>query len=182
MCLISTLLNEKRQDMWNKNEFIVINALPHCFKSSPLVHLPLRWWAEKRRPLPSNYTQKKKSTEWLPLQQIFSTKRKNKRKPNSYLQRFYWTVSTQPASEQTHWWFYLLHWTERVGGVCVYLGVRISLYCSFSTLVVAATDMGMTMLLISKELSPRLLLMGCSCRAAGTIKCKDYLKWLVKRL
>lgn len=43
----------------------------------------------------------------------------------------------------------------------IYLGVRISLYCSFSTLVVAATDMGITMLLMSKELSPRLLLMGC---------------------
>lgn len=42
-----------------------------------------------------------------------------------------------------------------------YLGVRISLYCSFSTLVVAATDMGITMLLMSKELSPRRLLMGC---------------------
>lgn len=40
------------------------------------------------------------------------------------------------------------------------LGVRISLYCSFSTLVVAATDMGMTMLLMSKELSPLLLRMG----------------------
>lgn len=43
----------------------------------------------------------------------------------------------------------------------IYLGVRISLYCSFSTRVVAATDMGITMLLMSKELSPRLLLMGC---------------------
>lgn len=42
-----------------------------------------------------------------------------------------------------------------------YLGVRISLYCSFSTRVVAATDMGMTMLLMSKELSPRRLLIGC---------------------
>lgn len=41
-----------------------------------------------------------------------------------------------------------------------YLGVRISLYCSFSTRVVAATDMGMTMLFMSKELSP-LLLLGC---------------------
>lgn len=41
--------------------------------------------------------------------------------------------------------------------VCVSdLGVRISLYCSFSTLVVAATDMGMTMLLMSKGLSPLL--------------------------
>lgn len=40
-----------------------------------------------------------------------------------------------------------------------YLGVRISLYCSFSTRVVAATDMGMTMLFMSKELSP--LLLGC---------------------
>lgn len=49
---------------------------------------------------------------------------------------------------------------ERTGQV-FYLGVRISLYCSFSTLVVAATDMGITMLLMSKELSPRLLLMGC---------------------
>ncbi len=43
----------------------------------------------------------------------------------------------------------------------IYLGVRISLYCSFSTRVVAATDIGITMLLMSKELSPRLLLMGC---------------------
>ena len=42
-----------------------------------------------------------------------------------------------------------------------YLGVRISLYWSFSTRVVAATDMGITMLLMSKELSPRLLLIGC---------------------
>lgn len=42
-----------------------------------------------------------------------------------------------------------------------YLGVRISLYCSFSTRVVAATDMGMTILFISKELSPRRLLIGC---------------------
>lgn len=40
------------------------------------------------------------------------------------------------------------------------LGVRISLYCSFSTLVVAATDMGMTILLMSKELSPLLLRIG----------------------
>lgn len=46
-------------------------------------------------------------------------------------------------------------------GCGLYLGVRISLYCSFSTLVVAATDMGITMLLMSKELSPRRLLMGC---------------------
>lgn len=34
------------------------------------------------------------------------------------------------------------------------------MYCSFSTRVVAATDMGMTMLFMSKELSP-LLLLGC---------------------
>lgn len=45
-------------------------------------------------------------------------------------------------------------------GLGQYLGVRISLYCSFSTRVVAATDMGMTMLFMSKELSP-LLLLGC---------------------
>lgn len=43
------------------------------------------------------------------------------------------------------------------------------MYCSFSTLVVAATDMGITMLLMSKELSPRLLLMGCCC---GTRACE----------
>lgn len=45
-------------------------------------------------------------------------------------------------------------------GSGTYLGVRISLYCSFSTRVVAATDIGMTILLISNELSP-LLLLGC---------------------
>lgn len=78
MCLISTLLNEKRQDMWNKNEFIVINALPHCFKSSPLVHLPLRWWAEKRRPLPSNYTQKKKVQNDFHYSKYFQLKEKTK--------------------------------------------------------------------------------------------------------
>lgn len=50
---------------------------------------------------------------------------------------------------------------------CCYLGVRISLYCSFSTRVVAATDMGMTILFISKELSPRRLLIGC-CRRTKT--------------
>lgn len=51
----------------------------------------------------------------------------------------------------------------------LYLGVRISLYCSFSTRVVAATDMGMTMLLISNELSPLLLRIGC-CKAKVSLK------------
>jgi len=51
-------------------------------------------------------------------------------------------------------------WGERVNQGA-YLGVRISLYWSFSTRVVAATDMGITMLLMSNELSPRRLLMGC---------------------
>lgn len=57
--------------------------------------------------------------------------------------------------------------SKRTGPVCCYLGVRISLYCSFSTRVVAATDMGMTILFISKELSPRRLLIGC-CRRTKT--------------
>lgn len=50
-----------------------------------------------------------------------------------------------------------------------YLGVRISLYCSFSTRVVAATDIGMTMLLMSNELSPLLLLTGC-CKTKVSLK------------
>ena len=50
-----------------------------------------------------------------------------------------------------------------------YLGVKISLYWSFSTRVVAATDIGMTMLLISKELSPLLLLTGC-CKTKASLK------------
>ena len=56
---------------------------------------------------------------------------------------------------------------ERMNQEEAYLGVRISLYWSFSTRVVAATDMGITMLLMSNELSPRLLLMGC-CWGRGT--------------
>lgn len=51
----------------------------------------------------------------------------------------------------------------------LYLGVRISLYCSFSTRVVAATDIGMTMLLMSNELSPLLLLTGC-CKTKMNLK------------
>lgn len=58
-------------------------------------------------------------------------------------------------------------WEQCIQCRYLYLGVRISLYCSFSTLVVAATDMGITMLLMSKELSPRLLLMGCCWGGGG---------------
>lgn len=55
----------------------------------------------------------------------------------------------------------------------VYLGVMISLYWSFSTLVVAATDMGMTMLLMSNEFSLLRFLIGCKRKATLSKKKKE---------
>lgn len=58
----------------------------------------------------------------------------------------------------------------------VYLGVIISLYWSFSTLVVAATDMGMTMLLMSNEFSLLRFLIGCKRKATPSLKQKNKTK------
>lgn len=118
-------------------------------KHAPLVHFPLQLWAERRCPLIANYTHThtQKNKTWVQETSFFG---KN--------------INTQKKGTRPDEW--VTHRTNIMW--IIYLGVRISLYCSFSTRVVAATDMGITMLLMSKELSPRLLLMGC-CWGTNTV-------------